>query len=58
VRVELLLDPHSAARIPRQHGLPGSVEVQVESLSPAALALRAAGRMIGESTRAPATQTP
>jgi membrane fusion protein (multidrug efflux system) len=58
VRVELLLDAHSASRIPRQHGLPGSVEVQVESLSPAALALRAAGRMIGESTRLPATQTP
>ena len=58
VRVELLLDAHSASRIPKQHGLPGSVEVQVESLSPAALALRAAGRMIGESTRPPATQTP
>jgi multidrug resistance efflux pump len=57
VRVELLLDPHSASRIPRQHGLPGSVEVQVESLSPAAMALRAAGRMVGEPTGAPAAQT-
>ena len=57
VRVELLLDPHSASRIPRQHGLPGSVEVQVESLSPAAMALRAAGQMVGEPTGAPAAQS-
>jgi membrane fusion protein (multidrug efflux system) len=49
VRVELLVNPQSASRIPRQHGLPGSVEVQVESISPALLMLRAAGRMVGGS---------
>jgi len=44
IRVELALDPADDAAIPLQHGLPGVVEVEVERLSPAALALRAAGR--------------
>src|SRR5579864_9610177 len=58
VRVELLVNPQSASRIPLQHGMPGSVEVQVENVSPAALALRAAGQMIGEPTSVFRTQTP
>jgi multidrug resistance efflux pump len=44
VRVELRIDPATPSRVPLQHGLPGSVEVQVEQLTPAALVLRAAGR--------------
>lgn len=44
VRVELRIDPASPSRVPLQHGLPGSVEVEVEQLTPAALVLRAAGR--------------
>jgi membrane fusion protein (multidrug efflux system) len=31
--------------IPLQHGLPGSVEVQVEEVSPAVLVLRTAGQL-------------
>ena len=46
VRVELAIDPHNHTAIPIQHGLPGSVEVQVEQVSPATLALRAAGRLV------------
>jgi hypothetical protein len=43
VRVELAVDPSPAA-IPVQNGLPATVEVEVESVSPATLLLRAAGR--------------
>ena len=49
VRVELVVNG-SGARIPIQHGLPGSVEVQVEYASPASLALRAAGRLVAAPT--------
>lgn len=42
VRVELSIVPGGAS-IPLQHGLPGSVEIEVERISPAALALRLAG---------------
>jgi membrane fusion protein (multidrug efflux system) len=45
VRVELAVDS-SRTSIPLQHGLPGTVEVQVENVSPATLLLRAAGQMI------------
>jgi multidrug resistance efflux pump len=43
VRVELAPSPR-ATSVPMQHGLPGTVEVEVEQISPAALVLRAAGR--------------
>ena len=46
VRVECSVSAHHATPIPLQHGLPGSVEVQVERISPAALVLRAAGQMV------------
>lgn len=42
VRVELALT-HRSLDVPMQHGLPGSVEVEVERISPASLVLRAAG---------------
>lgn len=47
VRVELAIQSTGQSRIPFQHGLPGSVEVQVERASPAALILRSAGGILG-----------
>jgi membrane fusion protein (multidrug efflux system) len=46
IRVELALDAHSDSRLPLQHGLPGSVEVEIETLSPANLVLRTAGSLL------------
>ena len=46
VRVELAIDPNNHSAIPIQHGLPGLVEVHIERVSPATLALRAAGRLV------------
>src|SRR5204862_4061883 len=46
VRVELAIDGSQPTRIPLQHGLPGSIEVTVERIAPAALVLRTAGRML------------
>ena len=50
VRVELGLVARPASVIPLQHGLPGTVEVEVEQLPPATLVLRAAGRLIAVPT--------
>lgn len=47
VRVELAMDQQLPVRIPAQHGLPGSVEVEIERISPAILILRSAGEMVG-----------
>lgn len=44
VRVEARLVGEASEAIPREHGLPGVLEVEVERVSPVALALRAAGR--------------
>jgi hypothetical protein len=49
VRIELAIRPGYDARIPLAHDLPGTVEIEVERLSPAALVLRAAGRFLGSS---------
>jgi len=46
IRVELVLAPGRASPIPLGHGLPGSAEVEVERVSPAVLALRAAGQYL------------
>jgi membrane fusion protein (multidrug efflux system) len=46
VRVELRIDSSRPCRIPLQRGMPGSVEVSVERVTPAALALRLAGRWL------------
>lgn len=48
VRVELTIDPNPDSRIPLQHGLPGMIEVEVDRVSPAALALRAVGKMLAK----------
>jgi hypothetical protein len=46
IRVEMALDPNSSSRIPLQHGLPGSVEVQIETVSPANFVLRTVGGLL------------
>jgi len=48
VRIELSVDGSHAPRIPLRHGLPGSLEIEVERVTPAALALRSAGRVLGQ----------
>jgi len=52
VRVEMTVDAAHSPRVPLQHGLPGSVEVQVERVTPAALILRTAGRMMASARSA------
>ncbi len=47
VRVELAVIAAPESRIPLQHGLPGSVEVEIERVSPLALVLRSAGQALG-----------
>lgn len=47
VRVELALNTALHTPIPLQHGLPGSVEIEVERVSPAQLLLRSAGAVAG-----------
>lgn len=46
VRVELTVNADASSPIPMQHGLPGTVEVEVERVSPASLMLRAAGKRL------------
>jgi membrane fusion protein (multidrug efflux system) len=52
IRVELAVKPDPTSRIPLQHGLPGSVEVDVEKATPARLVLRAAGKLLGRGGHA------
>jgi membrane fusion protein (multidrug efflux system) len=44
--VELLVDPAYNGVIPIQHGLIGTLEVEVDRVSPAALVLRNAGKLL------------
>ena len=44
--VELGLEQALSFPVPLQHGLPGTLEVEVERISPAALVLRVAGRSL------------
>jgi membrane fusion protein (multidrug efflux system) len=46
VRVELAIDPNHTSLIPFQHGLPGTVEVEIDRVSPARLLLRVAGTLL------------
>jgi len=55
IRVELAVNPVPAPRVHLQHGLPGTVEVQVERISPAALVLRTVGRSLSKSGTTPST---
>ncbi len=47
VRIEFKVKPEAPTRIPLQHGLTGSVEVEVDQVSPAALLLRIIGKRLG-----------
>jgi membrane fusion protein (multidrug efflux system) len=58
VRVELTLTQEQEARIPIEHGLTGSAEVEVERLSPAVLVLRACGQMLAGPCHARKTLWP
>jgi membrane fusion protein (multidrug efflux system) len=53
IRVELDLRPDPRSPIPVAHGLPGTVEVEVERVTPAVLVLRSAGRYLA-ARRTPA----
>lgn len=46
LRVELSIEDASAVSVPLQHGMTGTVEIEVERTRPAALALRLAGRRL------------
>jgi membrane fusion protein (multidrug efflux system) len=48
-RVEFTIAPASAANRVLQHGLPGSIEVNVDQAAPAVMILRAAGQMLSTS---------
>jgi multidrug resistance efflux pump len=58
-RVELVILEHSPL-IPLQHGMPGSVEIEVEKASPLRLVLQAAGQLVARTTQqqAPSTTDP
>lgn len=50
LRVELEVDAASAPRIPLEHGMTGTVEIEVERISPAALLLRTLGKALHPTT--------
>ncbi len=54
VQVRLAIEHDPASMIPLDHGLPGTLEIEVERLSPAALVLRSVGRMISPPALQPA----
>jgi membrane fusion protein (multidrug efflux system) len=54
VRVELAIQPTPQSAVPFQHGLPGSVEVEVERVAPATLVLRAGGRLLTQPVKSAA----
>jgi len=59
IRVELRLEPATSTAIPLQHGLPGTLEIEVERISPATLVLREVGKRLGvpnQNTAAPGRQ--
>lgn len=45
IRVELATHPALSSRLPLEHGLPGTVEVEVERVTPAVLVLRTIGKV-------------
>ena len=55
VRVELSLTAEQSASIPKQHGLPGQLEIEIERVSPATLVLRAAGRLLAHQSPSPSS---
>jgi multidrug resistance efflux pump len=57
IRVELAVDQDDRVPIPMQHGLPGSVEVKLENISPAVLVLRTAGQWLATRQTGRASRT-
>jgi multidrug resistance efflux pump len=55
IRVELQLDADQDTRIPIEHGLQGSAEVEVEKVAPVGLVLDAAGRYLMHSGSSPSS---
>ncbi len=53
IRVELTVRPEANTSIPIQHGLPGTVEIEVEQVSPATLLLRTVRLLTTPSANAP-----
>jgi membrane fusion protein (multidrug efflux system) len=53
VRVELAIDGDARDRIPLQHGLPGTLEVEIDRISPFAMILRAAGGRLNAAADTP-----
>ena len=51
IRVECRLTAETPPALPLQHGLPGTVEIAIEHVSPATLVLREVGTRLGGSTR-------
>jgi len=56
VRVELTVHLDPTSPIPFQHGLPGTVEVEVDHVSPATLLLRIAGKLLARAIPRPDSQ--
>jgi membrane fusion protein (multidrug efflux system) len=56
VRVDLTVDTDAASPIPFQHGLPGTVEVEVDRVAPATLVLRTAGLLLAGPGSTPEPQ--
>lgn len=54
IRADLAIETDPVSSIPIQHGLPGTIEVEVERISPANLLMRAVGKRLGASQNAPA----
>ena len=57
VRVELDITSEPSGRIPLQHGMTGTTEIEVDTVSPAVLVLRATGQLLARPT-AHATKEP
>jgi multidrug resistance efflux pump len=53
IRVELALSPDPNSAIPLNHGLTGTVEIELEEISPAVLTLRSAGQLLARESPAP-----
>jgi membrane fusion protein (multidrug efflux system) len=51
IRVELTLQDNERSAIPMSHGLTGTVEIELEEISPATLVLRAVGQFLTEGQR-------
>ena len=51
IRVEFTVQANPTSAVPIQHGLPGMVEVETERVTPAALVLRAVGKVLAKRLR-------